>query len=311
MPHQLVSSHLNSTTCCTSAPTHHPGFHSPANATCAYDHRFRRSRTRPHRFTSCAHPPVFPVTQWFRPDGTQRNFVCANLFVRYISMKFRPTPAEFIGATTAFPHPNWPQRHPAKTTTHAPTLPPPTPRATTAFLLRLPATSSGLTTAAATAKSPSDAGATATVVDAKTVATTSDLRRHWRPHLPPVLQQVVELSPHSCGQGHNLRRAPYLQTVTTSMHEFNLGGHYEQRVYTRTVRCNCGGKYFRVERAMIAFLHPTRATTTTTASAATAWSPDNDFGSSTLDAARLLQKQRHQKQDNCFGTKMWLHFHED
>ena len=61
LPHQLVSFHSNSTTCCTSAPTHHPGFHSPASTTCAYYHRFRRSRTRPQRFTSCAHPPLsFP-----------------------------------------------------------------------------------------------------------------------------------------------------------------------------------------------------------------------------------------------------------
>ena len=103
-----------------------------------------------------------------------------------------------IGATTAFLRPNWPHRHPAKTPPHAPTAPPPTPRATTA-LLRLPATSSSLTAAAATATSPSDAAATATVVGATTVATTSDLRRPWRPHLPPVLQQVVELPPHSCG----------------------------------------------------------------------------------------------------------------
>ena len=139
------------------------------------------------------------------------NELCLRFLVRYISMKFRPTPAEFIGATTAFLRPNWPHRHPAKTPTHAPTAPPPTPRATTA-LLRLPATSSSLTAAAATAKSPSDAAATATVVDATTVATTSDLRRPWRPHLPPVSQQVVESRlPHSCGQGHNPRRAPSLQ----------------------------------------------------------------------------------------------------
>ena len=126
-------------------------------------------------------------------------------------MKFRPTPAEFIGATTAFPRPNWPQRHPAKTPTHEPTAPSPTPRATTALHLRLPATPSTLTPAAATAKSRSDASATPTVVDATTVATTFDLRRHWRPHLPSVLQRVVEPPPHCCGRGHNLRRAPSLQ----------------------------------------------------------------------------------------------------
>ena len=42
---------------------------------------FRRSRTHPYRFTSCAHPPpVFPITLWFRRDGTQMNFVCGFLF---------------------------------------------------------------------------------------------------------------------------------------------------------------------------------------------------------------------------------------
>ena len=69
----------------------------------------------------CPPASVFPIRLWLRPDGTQRNFVCGtqrnfvcgNLFVRYISMKFGPTPAEFITGTTAFPRPNWPQRHPA------------------------------------------------------------------------------------------------------------------------------------------------------------------------------------------------------
>ena len=42
---------------------------------------FRRSRTHPHRFISCAHPPlVFPITRRFRPNGTQMNFVCGFLF---------------------------------------------------------------------------------------------------------------------------------------------------------------------------------------------------------------------------------------
>ena len=81
LPHQLVSSHSCSTTCCTSAPTHHPGFHSPANAACLLPQRFRRSRTHPHRFTSCGHPPLaFPITLWFRLDGTQVNLVCCFLF---------------------------------------------------------------------------------------------------------------------------------------------------------------------------------------------------------------------------------------
>ena len=162
------------------------------------------------RFTSSAHPSLFSRNTMVQ-TGRHPNDCCLRLFVRYISTRFRPTPADFIGATTAFLRPNWPHRHPAKTPPHAPTAPPPTPRATTA-LLRLPATSSSLTAAAATAKSPSDAAATATVVDATTVATTSDLRRPWRPHLPPVSQQVVESRlPHSCGQGHHPRRAPSLQ----------------------------------------------------------------------------------------------------
>ena len=150
--------------------------------------RQRGLRLLPRRFRHARHNTMVQT-------GRHPNDCCLRLFVRYISTRFRPTPADFIGATTAFLRPNWPHRHPAKTPPHAPTAPPPTPRATTA-LLRLPATSSSLTAAAATAKSPSDAGATATVVDAMTVATTSDLRRHWRPHLPPVLQQVVELPPH-------------------------------------------------------------------------------------------------------------------
>ena len=166
--------------------------------------RQRGLRLLPRRFRHARHNTMVQT-------GRHPNDRCLRLFVRYISMRFRPMPTEFIGATTAFLRPNWPHRHPAKTPTHAPTAPPPTPRATTA-LLRLPATSSSLTAAAATAKSPSDAAATATVVDATTVATTSDLRRPWRPHLPPVSQQVVESRlPHSCGQGHHPRRAPSLQ----------------------------------------------------------------------------------------------------
>ena len=38
LPHQLVPSHSCSTTSCTSAPTHHSGFHSPASAASAYYH---------------------------------------------------------------------------------------------------------------------------------------------------------------------------------------------------------------------------------------------------------------------------------
>ena len=137
---------------------------------------FRCSRTHPHRFTSCAHPPLFSHTLMVQ-TGRHPNELRPRFLVRYISMKLRPTPAELIGATTAFLHPNWPQRHPAKTPTHAPTAPPLTPRATTALPLRLPTTFLRLTAAAVTSKSPSDAAATAAVVGATTVATTSDLRR--------------------------------------------------------------------------------------------------------------------------------------
>ena len=38
LSHQLVSFHSSSTTSCTSAPTNHPGFRSPANAACPYYH---------------------------------------------------------------------------------------------------------------------------------------------------------------------------------------------------------------------------------------------------------------------------------
>ena len=38
LPRQLVSPHSSSTTSCTSAPIHHPGFRNPANAACAYYH---------------------------------------------------------------------------------------------------------------------------------------------------------------------------------------------------------------------------------------------------------------------------------
>ena len=53
LPHQLVSSHSNTTTCCTSTPTHHPGFHNPANAACAYYHN--GSDAPAHTHTS-SHP---------------------------------------------------------------------------------------------------------------------------------------------------------------------------------------------------------------------------------------------------------------
>ena len=149
--------------------------------------------------------------------GQHPNDRCLRLFVRYISMRFRPTPAEFIGATTAFLRPNWPHRHPAKTPTHAPTAPPPTPRATTA-LLRLPATSSSLTAAAATTKSPSDVAATATVVGA------NDGRDHFQlatPLAPASASRIATRGGarplHSCGQGTQIcdEHRPY-KTATTS-----------------------------------------------------------------------------------------------
>ena len=61
LPHQLVSSHSCSTTSCTSAPTHHPGFHSPANAACAYYHN--GSDTPAHTHT--ASNPVPPRLLFF------------------------------------------------------------------------------------------------------------------------------------------------------------------------------------------------------------------------------------------------------
>ena len=64
--------------------------------------------------------------------------------VRYIYMKFRPTLAEFIGATTAFLRPNWPRRHPDQNT-HARTYRPTTnlpshdrpPSATSSYILAI------------------------------------------------------------------------------------------------------------------------------------------------------------------------------
>ena len=95
--------------------------------------RQRGLRLLPRRFRHARHNTMVQT-------GRHPNDRFLRLFVRYISTRFRPTPADFIGATTAFLRPNWPHRHPAKTPMHAPTAPPPTPRATIA-LLRLPATS--------------------------------------------------------------------------------------------------------------------------------------------------------------------------
>ena len=65
LPHKLVSSHSSSTTSCAPAPIHHPGFHNPANAACAYYH-------------NGSDTPA--ITQWFRPDGTQMTIACGFLF---------------------------------------------------------------------------------------------------------------------------------------------------------------------------------------------------------------------------------------
>ena len=76
LPHQLVSFHSSSTTSCTPAPIHHPGFHNPANAACAYYHNGSD--------TPASHPVptrlFFPITRWFRQDGTKMTVVCVFLF---------------------------------------------------------------------------------------------------------------------------------------------------------------------------------------------------------------------------------------
>ena len=175
--------------------------------------------------------------------GRHRNELCLRFLVRYTCMKFRPTLAGFIGITDASLRSNWPRHHPAKTPTHAPTAPLSTHPAKTALRLRRRAICSRLTSASVTAKPPSDAGATESVVDETTVATTSDLRRHWRPNLPPVLQQVVELSPHSCGRDTTCEKHRPCTIATTSwsgtrrpassMHEFPLMKDTTSNVYTR------------------------------------------------------------------------------
>ena len=70
LPHQLVSSHSCSTTCCTSASTHHPGFYSPANATCSYYHNV--SDTPTHADTA-SHPVPTRLCLYFPyHDGSDR-----------------------------------------------------------------------------------------------------------------------------------------------------------------------------------------------------------------------------------------------
>ena len=67
--------------CCTSTPTRHPGFHNPSNAACAYYHNGSDAPAHAH---TASHPVptrlFFPITLWFRPDGTQMKVVCGLLF---------------------------------------------------------------------------------------------------------------------------------------------------------------------------------------------------------------------------------------
>ena len=65
-----------------------------------------------HRFKSCAHPSIFHNTMV--QTGRHPHEHCLRFLVRYIYIKFGLTLAEFMGATTAFLRPNWPQHHPAK-----------------------------------------------------------------------------------------------------------------------------------------------------------------------------------------------------
>ena len=58
-------------------------------------------------FTSCAHPSLLSHNIIFQ-TGRRPNGRCLRFLVRYIYMRFRPTPAEFNGATAAFLRPNWP-----------------------------------------------------------------------------------------------------------------------------------------------------------------------------------------------------------
>ena len=76
LPHQLVSFHSSSSTSYTSAPTHHPGFHNPANAAWAYYHNGSD--------TPASHPVptrlFFPITLFFKREGAQMDVVCGFLF---------------------------------------------------------------------------------------------------------------------------------------------------------------------------------------------------------------------------------------
>ena len=72
------------------------------------------------RFTSCAHPSLLSHNIIFQ-TGRRPNGRCLRFLVRYIYMRFRPTPAEFNGATTAFLRPNRPRcTQPEHPRTHLP-----------------------------------------------------------------------------------------------------------------------------------------------------------------------------------------------
>ena len=74
LPHQLVSSHSCSTPSCTSASTHHPGFHSPAHAACAYCHNGSDDPAHVH---TASHPvPTRLCLSHTTMVQTGRNLVC-------------------------------------------------------------------------------------------------------------------------------------------------------------------------------------------------------------------------------------------
>ena len=147
-----------------------PAFTAPSTR-CAYYHNDSDAPAHTHTASHPAPTRLCLSHNTMVQTGRHPNELRLRFLVRYISMKFRPSPAEFIHATTAFPCPNWPQLHPTKTPTHAPTA--------------QPATSSRLTAAAATSKSPSDAAATASGG-----ATTSFLRLVTQPATSSVFAKL-------------------------------------------------------------------------------------------------------------------------
>ena len=66
---------------CTSAPTPHPSFHSPANAARAYYNNVSDAPAHTHTASHLVLTRLcFPIPLWFRPDGIQMNFVRGFLF---------------------------------------------------------------------------------------------------------------------------------------------------------------------------------------------------------------------------------------